>query len=154
MTVEPVPTVPRPTGVTVWDRKKPERHPEKEVKLPSGLSMPAAEDLDSIVDLEDWIREAEHQIDDDAEGTRIFLVPMATALMTGGFLGVIGGLPKAGWSGVVLGFLVALAAALEPLLHLNKSRDRFRRVDAYRKRIRDLHIPPNTDSESSEKTSR
>jgi len=44
--------------------------------------MPAAEDLDSSVDLEDWIREAEHQIDDDAEGTRIFLVPMATALKT------------------------------------------------------------------------
>ena len=32
MTVAPVPPVPRSTGVTVWDRKKPERHPEKEVK--------------------------------------------------------------------------------------------------------------------------
>jgi hypothetical protein len=51
MTVAPVPPVPRSTGVTVWDRKKPERHPEKEVELPSGLWMPAAEDLDSIVDL-------------------------------------------------------------------------------------------------------
>lgn len=91
MTVAPVPPVPRSTGVTVWDRKKPERHPEKEVKLPSGLSMPAAEDLDSSVDLEDWIREAERQIDDDAEGTRIFLVPMATALTTGASWGWSGG---------------------------------------------------------------
>ena len=68
------------------------------------------------------------------------LVPMATALMTGGFLGVVGGLTTAGWSGVVLGALVALAAALEPLLRLNMYRDRFRRVDAYRKLLRDLRI--------------
>ena len=148
MTVAPVPPVPRSTGVTVWDRKKPERHPEKEVKLPSGLSMPAAEDLDSSVDLEDWIREAEHQIDDDAEGTRVFLVPMATALTTGGFLGVVGGLTTAGWSGVVLGVMLALAAALEPLLRPNTYRDRNRRVDAYRKRLRDLRIPPNTEPEA------
>ena len=148
MTVAPVPPVPRSTGVTVWDRKKPERHPEKEVKLPSGLSMPAAEDLDSSVDLEDWIREAEHQIDDDAEGTRIFLVPMATALTTGGFLGVVGGLTTAGWSGVVLGVMLALAAALEPLLRPNTYRDRNRRVDAYRKRLRDLRIPPNIEPEA------
>ena len=94
------------------------------MKLSDDLWMPAAADLDSIVDVEDWIREAERQIEDDAEATRIFLVPMGTALMTGGFLGVIGGLATAGWSGVVLGFLVALAAALQPLLHLNMNRDR------------------------------
>jgi hypothetical protein len=135
----------------VWDRKKVERHPEAEVKLSDDLWMPAAADLDSIVDLEDWIREAERQIEDDAEATRIFLVPLGTALMTGGFLGVIGGLATAGWSGVVLGFLVALAAALEPLLHLNMNRDRNRRVDAYRKRIRGLRIPPNTGPEAPSK---
>jgi len=56
--------------------------------------------------------------------------------------------PTAGWSGVVLGFLVALAAALEPLLHFNKSRDRSRRVDAYRKRLRDRRIPPNIEPEA------
>ena len=124
----------------MWDRKKVERHPEAEVKLSDDLWMPAAADLDSIVDLEDWIREAERQIDDDAEGTRVFLVPMATALTTGGFLGVVGGLTTAGWSGVVLGVMLALAAALEPLLRLNMYRDRFRRVDAYRKLLRDLRI--------------
>ena len=128
----------------MWDRKKVERHPEAEVKLSDDLWMPAAADLDSIVDLEDWIREAERQIEDDAEVSRIFIVPMATALMAGGVLGVVGGLAVAGWSGVVLGFLLALAAALEPLLHRNMHRDRNRRVDAYRKRLRGLRIPPNT----------
>ena len=151
MTVDPVPAVPGVTGVTVWERKKPERHPEKEVGLPDGVLMPAAVDLDSIVDLEDWVREAERQLEDDTEATRIFLVPIGTALMTGGFLGVIGGLAAAGWSGVVLGFLVALAAALEPLLHLNLNRDRNRRVDAYRRRIRDLRILPNTGPEAPSK---
>ena len=55
MTRKPAALAPGSRGVTVWDRKDPERHPEAEVKLPSGLSMPAAEDLDSSVDLEDWI---------------------------------------------------------------------------------------------------
>jgi hypothetical protein len=148
VTVEPVSAVPRPVGVSVWDRKKVERHPEAEVKLSDDLWMPAAADLDSIVDLEDWIREAERQIEDDAEVSRIFIVPMATALMAGGVLGVVGGLAVAGWSGVVLGFLLALAAALEPLLHRNMHRDRNRRVDAYRKRLRGLRIPPNIEPEA------
>ena len=73
---------------------------------------------------------------------------MATALTTGGFLGVVGGLTTAGWSGVVLGVMLALAAALEPLLRPNTYRDRNRRVDAYRKRLRGLRIPPNIEPEA------
>ena len=108
-------------GVTVWERKEPERNPGKEVELPGGLQMPPAEHLHSIVDLEDWIREAERRIEDEAEATRILLVPMATALMTGGLLGAIGGL-AAGWIGFCSAswwLMSATVVTLAPLAKLS-----------------------------------
>ena len=132
----------------MWDQKKPERHPEAEVKLTDDLWMPAAAHLDSIVDLEDWIREAGHQIQEDNEAFRIFVVPLVTALMAGGVLGVIGGAPVAGWSAVAIAYLVPLGVALRRVIRRNTYRDRNRRVDAYKKRLRDLRIPPNTEPEA------
>ena len=84
MTVDPIGPTPPPPGVTVWDRKKPERNPSAEVKLFGGLRMPPAAQLDNIVGLEDWIREAEGQVDEEDRAFQSLTAPLATALLTGG----------------------------------------------------------------------
>jgi len=133
--------------VTVWERKQPERDPDKEVRLPDGLMMPAAQRVVNEVDLQDWIREGDRQIAEYEESYRVLLIPIAIALISGGIVGAI--TAPAGWIAVVAGVLVMVYQVAETYVRRHGLRDRWRRVDAYRKQLRDLRIPPNTGSASS-----
>ncbi len=130
-------------GVTVWERKKPERNPSVEVRLPDGLMMPAAAQLEHAVDLQDWIREGERQLEDESEVFRLFAAPIAISLMTGGIIAGLTGY-TAGYSAMVAGVFVVLGDMASALWRFRVKRDRWRRMDAYRSRLRDLTIPRNT----------
>jgi len=133
--------------VTVWGRKKPERDPEREVRLPDGLMMPAARRVTNEVDLEDWICEGDRQIAEYEESFRVLLIPLAIALISGGIVGAL--TDRVGWIAVIVGVLVMVYQVVETYVRRHVLRDRWRRVDAYRKQLRDLRIPPNTGSASS-----
>lgn len=134
----------QPTGgVTVWERKKPERNASVEVSLPDGLMMPPAAQLEHVVDLQDWVREGERQLEDESEVFRLFAAPIAISLMTGGIIAGLTGY-TAGYSAMVAGVLLVLGDMASALWRFRVKRDRWRRLDAYRSRLRDLAIPRNT----------
>lgn len=132
-----------PDGVTVWERKAPEEDPAIDVRLADGLRMPSADKLTNEVDLEDWIREGERQIAEYEESWRVLLVPIAVSLVSGGIVGAI--TTSAAWIAVVAGALLFVYQIAETFVRRHTLRARWRRVDAYRRQLRDLRIPPNTD---------
>ena len=136
-------------GVTVWEQKPPERNPHAVVKLPDGLWMPPASALSEAVDLEDWIREAERQIAGEQEPFRLLLAPVATGLITAGVLAVLARL-AGGWAAFVLGVMLVVAEFAGSMMRKNLIRDQGRRVAAYRRRLRDLRIPPKTGASDSD----
>jgi hypothetical protein len=139
-------------SVTVWDRKKPERDPEKEVKLPDGLMMPPGRRVTNEIDLEDWIREGERQLATYEESYQILLLPLAISLISGGIIAVTA--TPFGWIAFLAGFAVLVYQAVQAWMRRHRLEARQRRVDAYRKKLRDLRIPRNTEPAQARKESR
>lgn len=128
-----------PVGVPVWERKKPERSPSVEVSLPDGLMMPPAAQLEHVVDLQDWVREGERQLEDESEVFRLFAARSRSLddwwhhrRLTG---------YTAGYSAMVAGVLLVLGDMASALWRFRVKRDRWRPLDGYLSRLRDLALP-------------
>ena len=141
---------PSQPGVTVWDRKRPEPNPDQDVKLPDGLMMPPAASLNLRIDLEDWISEAEKQMAADDQLSQVFITPVVTSLVAGGCIALLSpGGAVAGVSIIATGCVVLLLEIVATLFRRRRLVARWRRVDAYRRRLRDLAADSNGINEVS-----
>lgn len=132
------------TGVTIWERRRPEKDPDCEVALPSGVKMPPAAHLMHAIDIEDWIREGEVELAEDQEFFQLLVAPTATALIAGGVVGYSAGTQAAGVVAMAMGAFLLVADVVGRFFRVRLHAARRRRLNAYRARLRELTIRRNT----------